>query len=174
VVGVFVQLRFTARKADNTVKDQWEKAFDESADVSDLLQGRSSKRRKGRKGRKGGKGGKKSRRGGGGGGGAGGEALLDGEDGGEGGGAEAWGGGAGGGDEWGADVSEGGGEWSGGGGINGDGAAEPYYEEEPAPAPVMPAAWASPNSRGVAMVPLKGKGRGVPGGRAPPPASISW
>lgn len=56
--GVFVQIRYTAKKKDGEGKDENELAFENSADVSDLLKG---KFKKGKKKRKGGKGSKKSK-----------------------------------------------------------------------------------------------------------------
>ena len=154
VLGVFVQLRFTARKEKGAGKDRWERAYDESADVADLLRGKRSRRKKGRKSRKGGNGGKKDRRGKD-------AALLD-EEGGADAGAgavdENW---AGEGEEWGA--GEGDEEWQQDGG--GD-EAEAYFgvgAESEAAAP----SWGSP-TKGLALQPMrKGKGAG-------PPASIQW
>jgi len=56
--GIFVQIRYTAKKKDGDGKDENELAFENSADVSDLLKG---KFKKGKKKRKGGKSGKKNK-----------------------------------------------------------------------------------------------------------------
>ena len=84
LLGVAVQLNITARKSSSAEKDQWEKAYDESGDVGDLLRGRRSK--KGRKSSGGKK--KKSRKGKGGKARA--EPLLEEGDGSGGGGATEW------------------------------------------------------------------------------------
>ena len=163
LLGVGVQLRFTARKPAGGGRDAWEKAYDESDDISDLVRGRRSKKGKrkgGRKGKKGrGKGGKGRK-----GGAAGEEGLLEGGGINEGSGETA--------DEWGADDS---GVWGAegeggdGGGEGEGGAAEGYYEDE------APADWgASPSAKGIALPSWKFGGQGVGKASAPVPATIAW
>jgi len=63
VIGLAVQLLFTARRRAGEDEDDNERAFKDSADVSDLLRGKLKKKRRSGKGRNKGKGGRRSKKG---------------------------------------------------------------------------------------------------------------